>query len=109
MISDPSSFLPTLVFPMDEPSQTEKLKKKLENILSNFQEQLSEPRFSNDMDETFKSQIARSEENEKGERPPNSTMLKLVDFLKDNEEVKSMATNLIKSALPNIIESLKIE
>ena len=46
MLSEPDSFNPTLVFPIDEMSKAERLKMKLEKILSTFQKELSEPNFS---------------------------------------------------------------
>ena len=93
---------------MDEPNKDDNIKDKFKNMLTFLEEQLSEPKFSNDFDETFKKQMPSSKGKEEENQASNSTMLKLIDFLKANEEVKVMATNLIKSELPNIFDSFDI-
>merc|ERR1719369_2144421 len=102
VISDPSSFLPTLVFPMDEPNRAEKIKNKFQKLLASFQEKLSEPQFSEDMD----NEIPESEDKESEEKSANLTMLELVEFLKKNQEIKSMAEKLIQNSVPNIIDKM---
>ena len=99
MISDPSSFLPTLVFPMDEPNRAEKIKNKFQKLLASFQEKLAEPQFSENIDY----EIPESEDKESEEKSANLTMLELVEFLKRNQEIKSMAEKLIQNSVPNII------